>query len=248
MVTRIVLQIRICAFEIRRRVFASPLQIFHRVNRQTLPFPSLSFLLSPLLLFITHRRVRIFEQRKKKKKKIKGEAKIGMKSVGGRKNYRPFYWLTLLSGLSRITGASLRDIMRTKRLPSRLVLMSSYARRNCLPLEIGKWSCSCFHAFSSQDETCIRQIIRQWNTWNEWPHVNVFISSLLMDCDGWWSSPRRQVLGIGLWYDGSLLIRKECWKKKEGNGIKSLNSFVWKNRVRMIIVESMLDHSYSQRI
>lgn len=138
-----------------------------------------------------------------------------MKSVGGRKNYRSFYRLTLLSGLSRITGASLRDIMRTKRLPSRLVLMSSHARRNCLPLEIGKWSCSCFHAFSSQDETCIRQIIRQWNTWNEWPHVNVFISSLLMDCDGWWSSSRRQVLESGLWYDGSLLIRKGCLKKKK---------------------------------
>ena len=178
---------------------------------------SLSFF-SPLDSFIIHyasSRPYLWTTKKKKKKKIKGEAKIGMKSVGGRKNYRPFYWLTLLSGLSRITGASLRDIMRTKRLPSRLVLMSSHARRNCLPLEIGKWSCSCFHAFSSQDETCIRQIIRQWNTWNEWPHVNVFISSLLMDCDGWWSSPRRQVLGIGLWYDGSLLIRKECWKKKK---------------------------------
>lgn len=72
------------------------------------------------------------------KKRIKRGAKKGMKSVGGRKNYRSFYRLTLLSGLSRITGASLRDIMRTKRLPSRLVLMSSHARRNCLPLEIGK--------------------------------------------------------------------------------------------------------------
>lgn len=210
MVTRIVLQIRICAFEIRRRVFASSLQTFHRVNRQTLSF-SFSFS-SPLTSFIIHYAPSRPYLSTTKKKRIKRGAKKGMKSVGGRKNYRSFYRLTLLSGLSRITGASLRDIMRTKRLPSRLVLMSSHARRNCLPLEIGKWSCSCFHAFSSQDEICIKQIIRQWNTWNEWPHVNVFISSLLMDCDGWWSSSWRQVLESGLWYDGSLLIRKGCLK------------------------------------
>lgn len=75
MVTRIVLQIRICAFEIRRRVFASSLQTFHRVNRQTLFFSFFfsSLFLSPLLSFITRRRARIFQQRKKKR--IKWEAK-----------------------------------------------------------------------------------------------------------------------------------------------------------------------------
>lgn len=101
-------------------------------------FLFLLFLFSSRLFYYSLRVVAPVSFNNEKKKRIKREAKKGMKSVGGRKNYRPFYRLTLLSGLSRITGASLRDIMRTKRLPSRLVLMSSHARRNCLPLEIGK--------------------------------------------------------------------------------------------------------------
>lgn len=74
MVTRIVLQIRICAFEIRRRVFASSLQTFHRVNRQTLSF-SFSFS-SPLTSFIIHYAPsRPYLSTTKKKKNKKGSKK-----------------------------------------------------------------------------------------------------------------------------------------------------------------------------
>lgn len=135
MVTRIVLQIRICAFEIRRRVFASSLQTFPCKSSNSFLFPL--FLFSSRLFYYSLRVVAPVSFNNEKKR-IKGKQRKGMKSVGGRKNYRPFYRLTLLSGLSRITGASLRDIMRTKRLSSRLVLMSSHARCNCVPLEIEK--------------------------------------------------------------------------------------------------------------